>query len=200
MMKSGKRTFILECLVDLTHIAQRRFSFECKCPVLDVLQYIRLHSMVQSGDLEDGNKVVDELSGNYFSQEVITPILDAYVCELEAQMRDACRGTGRVLTPRARICTFGFLWLRRRLSARMASFAGADFERIWSHISRLSATSSAPAGISSEVALSEASECQRVLDVCDDEDGAHRRRRRSETSPRASCSTMSSCFGGCTLR
>lgn len=200
MMKSGKRTFILECLVDLTHITQRRFSFERKCPVLDVLQYIRLHSKVQTGDLEDGNKVVDELSGNYFGQEVITPILDAYVCELEAQMRDACRGMGRVLTPRARICTFGFLWLRRRLSARMASFAGADFERIWSHISRLSATSSAPAGISSEVALSEAGQCQRVLDVCDDEDGAHRRRRQSETCPRASCSTMSSCFGGCTPR
>lgn len=144
--------------------------------------------MIQAGDLEDGNKVVDKFSGSYFSQEVITPILDAYVCELEAEMRDGCRRTRRVLTLRARICTFGFLWLRRRLSARMASFAGADFERIWSHISRLSATSSAPAGISSEVALSEAGQCQHVLDVCDHEDGAHRRPRRSETLPRASWS------------
>lgn len=200
MRESGKRTFILECLVDLTHIAQRWFSFECKSPVLDVLQYVRLHSVVQTGDLKDGNKVVDELPGSYFSQKMITPILDAYVCELEAQMRDACRGTGRELTPRARICTFGFLWLRRRLRARMASFAGADFERIWSHISRLSATSSAPAGMSSEVALSEAGQCQRVLDVCDDEGCTHRRRRRSGAFPRASCSTMSSCFGGCTPR
>ena len=41
----------------------------------------------------------------------------------------------------------------------MASFAGADFERIWSHISRLSATSSAPAGMSSEVALSAGCQC-----------------------------------------
>ena len=40
------------------------------------------------------------------------------------------------------------------MRARIASFAGADFERIWSHISRLSAMSSEPEGKSSEVALS----------------------------------------------
>ena len=165
MVKSGERTFILECLVHLAHVTQRRFSFERKTPVLDVLEYVRLDSVVQSGDLEDGNEVVDEFSGGYFSQEVVTPVLDTYVCELRVQVRDARHGNGEGLTPRARIWTFGFLWLRRRLRARMVSFAGADFERIWSHISRLSATSSEPAGMSSEVALSGVRECQRVRDV-----------------------------------
>lgn len=72
----------------------------------------------------------------------------------------------------------------------MASFAGADFERIWSHISRLSATSSVPAGMSSEVALSAG---LSALDVGggDEEDGAHRRRRRSGMFPKASWSAMS---------
>lgn len=94
MKKSSEATFTLECLVDLTHIAQRRLSLECKCPVLDILQYVRLDSMVQTGDLEDGNEVVDELSGSYFDQEVVTPIFDTYICELGVEMRDACRGTG----------------------------------------------------------------------------------------------------------
>jgi len=94
MKKSGKCTFILECLVCLTYVAQRRLSFERESPVLDVLEYVRLDSVVQSGDLENGNKIVDELSGSYLSQEVIAPILDAYVCELGLQVRDACRGPG----------------------------------------------------------------------------------------------------------
>lgn len=72
----------------------------------------------------------------------------------------------------------------------MASFAGADFERIWSHISRLSATSSEPAGMSSEVALSGAGQCA----AGDGGGGAHRRRRRSGRFPRASWSALPSCF------
>lgn len=49
-----------------------------------MLQYVSLHSMVQTGDLEDGHEVVDKLSGGYFSQKVVTSILDAYICELES--------------------------------------------------------------------------------------------------------------------
>lgn len=94
MKKSGECTFVLECLVYLTHVTQRRLSFERESPVLDVLEYVGLDSMVQSGDPENGNKIVDELSGGYLSQEVIAPILDAYVCELGLQVRDACRGPG----------------------------------------------------------------------------------------------------------
>jgi hypothetical protein len=94
--RSGERTFILECLVNLPHVTQRRFPFERETPVLDVLEYVRFDSVVQSGDLEDGNEVVDELSGGYFSQEVVTPVLDAYVCELganEGRVSRSGRGT-----------------------------------------------------------------------------------------------------------
>lgn len=59
-----------------------------------------------------------------------------------------------LLTPKANNWTFGFLWFSRRFKARIASFADTDFERIWSHISRLRAMSSVPAGIKSDVALS----------------------------------------------
>lgn len=92
--KSHELTFILECLVNLTHIAQRGFSFESESPVLDVLEYVSLDSVVQSGDLQNGNKVVNELSGSYFDQEMVTAVLDAYVCKLAVQMSDARRGVG----------------------------------------------------------------------------------------------------------
>ena len=129
-----------------------------------MLEYVRPDGMVQAGNLENGNEVIDEFPGNYFEQEMVASILNACVCELESGNEGACREVGEKLTPRARICTFGFLWLRRRFSARMASFAGADLERIWSQISRLSATSSAPAGMSSEVALSETGRRQRAFE------------------------------------
>ena len=48
-----------------------------RAQVLDVLEYVRLDGVVQSGDLEDGNEVVDELSASCLSQEVVTPVLDA---------------------------------------------------------------------------------------------------------------------------
>ena len=48
-----------------------------RAQVLDVLEYVKLDGVVQTGDLEDGNEVVDELSGSCFSQEVVTPVLDA---------------------------------------------------------------------------------------------------------------------------
>lgn len=47
----------------------------------------------------------------------------------------------------------------------MASFAGTDFERIWSHISRFKAMSSPPAGNNSEVALSERSDIREILRI-----------------------------------
>ena len=33
-----------------------------RAQVLDVLEYVKLDGVVQTGDLEDGNEVVDELS------------------------------------------------------------------------------------------------------------------------------------------
>ena len=80
--ESGGRTFTLECLVDLAHVAQRRFSLERESPVLDVLENVGPDGVVESGDPEDGDEVVDELSGHYFGQKVVAPVLDAYVCEL----------------------------------------------------------------------------------------------------------------------
>lgn len=64
-----------------------------------MLQYFRLDSVVQPGDLENRNEVIDELSGSHFNQEVISPVLDTCVCELRVEVRYTCPGTrGRTYT------------------------------------------------------------------------------------------------------
>jgi hypothetical protein len=124
-------------------------------PGLDEAQQLRLDVPVQAGRLEERDEVVDERARGDLEQEVVPAVLDAYISELCARVSvdtRLAREWARTLS--ARSCTFGFLWFRRRLSAPAASLAGSVLDRIWSHISRLSAMFSAPAGRSSDVALS----------------------------------------------
>jgi len=43
-----------------------------------------LHFVVEGGDFEDGDKVVDELARRNLGQELVSPILDTYVCQLSS--------------------------------------------------------------------------------------------------------------------
>lgn len=150
-----RRTFAGQRSVYLSNVTQVWLSLKSNTPVLYVTENGLFDIVVQSGNLEDRNKVVYKFARRHFRKKQVATILDAYVCQLVMVGMMSLKFVADQLTLSASSCTFGFLWFKRRLRARIASFAGTDFERIWSHISRLRAISSPPAGKSSEVALSD---------------------------------------------
>lgn len=82
---------------------------------------------------------------------LIQASVSCIVCQNSGTRMEDCY---YIRTLRANNWTFGFLWFSLRLSPRIASLGWTLFERIWSHISRLSAISSCPAGSNSDVAFS----------------------------------------------
>ena len=83
----GPRTFVLQLLVYRADVAECGLALEGNGPVLDIAQDGGLDVVVEGGHLEDGDKVVHELAGGDFSEEVVAAILNTDVCELKERQR-----------------------------------------------------------------------------------------------------------------
>lgn len=80
--RTATLTLCLQILVNLAYVAQSGFPFKCGCPALYEPEGLVLYIIIQCGDLQNRDKVVDEFARGDLRQELITTVLDTYVRKL----------------------------------------------------------------------------------------------------------------------
>ena len=81
-MRARKPTFFQQVLVDLPDVCKVILPLKGNTPILNMTQNTVLDFMIEGWDFEDGDEVVDKLARSNFCQELVSPVLDADVCQL----------------------------------------------------------------------------------------------------------------------